>query len=83
MKIFTIRFLDVGKQQFLKMYKMNLNNKIISINFNTIDLIKEVKYEREIGREFYQEPGSDSARDSKREKRPLRIGKWCRRIFNF
>ena len=38
------------------MNKMDLNNKIISINFNDIDLIKDLKNEREIRREFYQEP---------------------------
>ena len=62
---------------------MNLKIEHNYFKFDTLDLVKEVKYEREIGREFYQEPGSDSARDSKREKRPLRIGKWCRRIFDF
>ena len=65
------------------MYKMNLNNKLISINLGTLDLVKEVKYEREIRREFYQKLSGDSARDSEGEKRPLRIGKWCSRIFNF
>ena len=62
---------------------MNLNNKNIYITFDTLDLVKEVKYEREIRREFYQKPSSDSTGDSKREKRPLRIGQWCSRIFNF
>ena len=62
---------------------MNLNNKNIYITFDTLDLVKELRDEREIRREFYQKPSSDSARDRKREKRPLRIGKWCCRIFNF
>ena len=35
---------------------MNLNNKIICFNFETLDLVKEHKYEREIRREFYQKP---------------------------
>ena len=65
------------------MYKMNLNNKRICNNFDTLDLVKEVKYERDIRREFYKEPSSDSARDRKREKRPLRISQWRSRIFNF
>ena len=62
---------------------MNLNNKRIYNNFDTLDLVKEVKYEREIRREFHQKPSSDSARDREGQKRPLRIGKWCSRIFNF
>ena len=74
MKIFIIRFLDAGKQQFLKMYKMNLNNKIISINLYNIDLVKEVKYEREIKREFYKKFSSDSIEDLKRKKRPFHFG---------
>ena len=62
---------------------MNLNNKRIYNSFDTLDLVKEVKYEREIRREFYQKSSGDSARDRKREKRPLRISQWCSRIFNF
>ena len=62
---------------------MNLNNKNIYITFDTLDLVKEVKYEREIRREFYQKPSSDSTRDREGEKRPLRISQWCNRIFNF
>ena len=42
---------------------MDLNNKIISINFNDIDLIKDLKNEKK-WREFYQEPSKYSARNS-------------------
>ena len=62
---------------------MNLNNKNIYITFDTLDLVKELKDERQIRREFYQKPSSDSTRDREGEKRPLRIGQWCSRIFNF
>ena len=47
---------------------MNLNNKIISINFNNIDLVKEIKNDREIRREFHQEFSCDSSGDSQGEK---------------
>ena len=62
---------------------MSLNNKRICNNFDTLDLVKEIKDERQIRREFYQKPSSDSTRDREGEKRPIRIGKWCSRIFNF
>ena len=65
------------------MNKMDLNNKIISINFNDIDLIKDLKNEREIRREFYQEFSGDSSGDSQGKKRSLRISKWCSGILNF
>ena len=58
------------------------NNKIIELNFGNIDLVKAEYYEGTYKREFYKEFGSYSARDSKRKKRPLRIGKWRNRIFN-
>ena len=56
------------------MYKMNLNNKLISINLGTLDLVKEVKYEREIKLEFYTKLSSDSIEDLKRKKRPFHFG---------
>ena len=62
---------------------MNLNNKNICNNYDTLDLVKEDKYEREIRREFYQKPSSDSTRYREGKKRPLRISQWCIRIFNF
>ena len=62
---------------------MNLNKKFNCFKLDTLDLVSEVKYERDIRREFYKELSSDSARDRKREKRPSRISQWCSRIFNF
>ena len=53
---------------------MNLNNKNIYITFDTLDLVKEVKYEREIKREFYKKFSSDSIEDLKRKKRPFHFG---------
>ena len=80
---FQNQLTDAEILKVLLMYKMDLNNKIISINFNNIDLVKEIKSEREIRREFYQELSSDSSGDSQREKRSLRISKWCSGILNF
>lgn len=62
---------------------MNLNKDYKCFKFDTLDLVRDFKYDREIGREFYQEFSGDSSRDSKREKRPLRISQWCYGIFNF
>ena len=62
---------------------MKLNKSYNCFKFDTLDLIEDFKYDREIGREFCKEFSSDSARDSEREKRPLRIGQWCYGIFNF
>ena len=80
---FQNQLTDVEILKVLLMYKMDLNNKIISINFNDIDLIKDLKNEREIRREFYQEPSKYSARNSKGKERSLRASKWCGGIFNF
>ena len=62
---------------------MNLNKDYNCFKFDTLDLVRDFKYDREIGREFYQEFSGDSARDSEGEKRPLRISEWCNGIFNF
>ncbi len=80
---FQNQLTDVEILKVLLMYKMDLNNKIISINFNDIDLIKDLKNEREIRQEFYKESSGNCARDSKRAKRSLRASKWCSGIFNF
>ena len=61
---------------------MKLNKYYNCFKFDALDLVRDFKYDREIGREFYQEFSSDSTRDSKREKRPLLIGQWCYGIFN-
>ena len=53
---------------------MNLNNKNICNNFDTLDLVKEFKYEREIKLEFYKNLSSDSIEDLKRKKRPFHFG---------
>ena len=62
---------------------MKLNKNYNCFKFDTLDLIEDFKYDREAGREFYKELSSDSTGDSEREKRPLRISKWCYGIFNF
>ena len=61
---------------------MKLNKSYNCFKFDTLDLIEDFKYDREIGREFYKELSSDSTGDSEREKRPLRISQWCYGIFN-
>ena len=61
---------------------MKLNKSYNCFKFDTLDLIEDFKYDREIRREFYKELSSDSAGDSEREKRPLRISQWCYGIFN-
>ena len=66
-----------------KGFNMNLNTRYKLIEFDTLDLFKEYKYEGQIRRKLYKEPSSDSARNRKRKKRPLRISQWCSRIFNF
>ena len=48
-----------------------------------LDLIKDLKYDGKIRREFYKESSGHCARDSKRAKRSLRASKWCGGIFNF
>ena len=45
---FQNQLTDVEILKVLLMYKMDLNNKIISINFNNIDLVKEIKNDRKI-----------------------------------
>ncbi len=62
---------------------MNLNKDYNCFKFDTLDLVRDFKYDREIGREFYQELSRNSTRDSEREKRPLRISEWCYGIYNF
>ena len=62
---------------------MNLNKDYNCFKFDTLDVVKDVRYDREIGREFYQELSRNSTRDSEGEKRPLRISEWCYRIFTF
>ena len=62
---------------------MNLNKDYNCFKFDTLDLVRDFKYDRETGREFYQEFSGDSARDSEGEKRTLRISEWCYGIFNF
>ena len=61
---------------------MKLNKSYNCFKFDTLDLIEDFKYDREIRREFYKELSSDSAWDSEGEKRPLRISQWCYGIFN-
>ena len=62
---------------------MTLNKDCNCFKFDTLDLVRDFKYDREIGREFYQELSRNSTRDSEGEKRPLRISEWCYGIFNF
>ncbi len=61
---------------------MNLNKNYNYIKLDTLDLVRDYRYDRETGREFYQEFSVDSARDSDGEKRPLRISEWCCGVFN-
>ena len=44
---------------------MKLNKSYNCFKFDTLDLIEDFKYDREIGREFYKEFSSDSTGDSK------------------
>ena len=44
---FQNQLIDAEILKVLLMYKMDLNNKIISINFNNIDLVKEIKNEEQ------------------------------------
>ena len=53
---------------------MHLKKEFNCIQLNTLDLIKEVKYEREIKLEFYKNFSSDSIEDLKRKKRPFHFG---------
>ena len=60
---------------------MNLNNKRIYNSFDTLDLVKEVKYERDFRREFCEKPISVRAKDIKRKRRSMGFGQWCLRIL--
>ena len=53
---------------------MHLKKEFNCFQLNTLDLVKEVKYEREIKREFYKKFSSDSIEDLKRKKRPFHFG---------
>ncbi len=61
---------------------MNLNKNYNYIKLDTLDLVRDYRYDRETGRELYQELSRDSARDSEWEKRPPRISEWCCGVFN-
>jgi len=47
---------------------MHLKKEFNLINFDTLDLVNEVKYEREINREFYKKFSSDSILKGKNTK---------------
>ena len=53
---------------------MHLKKEFNCIQLNSLDLVKEVKYEREIELEFYKNFSSDSIEDLKRKKRPFHFG---------
>ena len=53
---------------------MHLKKEFNDFKFDTLDLPKEVKYEREIKLEFYKKLSSDSIEDLKRKKRPFHFG---------
>ena len=53
---------------------MNFKNEFNYFKPDTLDLVKEVKYEREIKLEFYKKLSSDSIEDLKRKKRPFHFG---------
>ena len=50
---------------------MHLKKEFNCFKFDTLDLPKEVKYEREIKLEFYKNLSSDSIEDLKRKKTSL------------
>ena len=52
---------------------MNFKNKFNCFKFDTLDLVKEVKHESEIKREFYKKFSNDSIEDLKRKKRPFHL----------
>ena len=62
---------------------MELNKHYNCFKFDTLDVVRDLRYDREIRREFYQKLGSDSARDNEGQRRPLRFSEWCYGIFNF
>ena len=53
---------------------MHLKKEFNCFKFDTLDLPKEVKYEREVKREFCKKFSSDSIKDRKRKKRPFHFG---------
>ena len=53
---------------------MNFKKEFNCFKLDTLDLVKEVKYEREIKLEFYKKLSSDSIEDLKRKKRPFHFG---------
>jgi len=53
---------------------MNFKNEFNYFKFDTLDLVKEVKYQREIKREFYKRFSKDTIEDLKRKKRPFYFG---------
>ena len=53
---------------------MHFKKEFNCLKFDTLDLAKEVKHEREIKREFYKKLSSDSIEDLKRKKRPFHFG---------
>ena len=53
---------------------MHLKKEFNCFKFDTLDLVKKVKYEREIKLEFYKKLSSDSIEDLKRKKRPFHFG---------
>ena len=61
-----------------KFIKMKLYNDPILIKLD----LTEFNYARKTGREFCKKPSADSARDSQRKVRPLRLGKWGNGVFN-
>ena len=53
---------------------MHLKKEFNCIQLDSLDLVKKVKYEREIKREFYKKFSNDSIDDLKRKKRPFHLG---------
>jgi len=62
---------------------MDLNKHYNCFKFDTLDVVKDLKYDREIRREFYQKLSCDSTGDNEGQRRPLRFSEWCYGIFNF
>ena len=62
---------------------MNLNKNYNYIKLDTLDLVRDFRYDRETGREFYQELSTASTKDNEGQRRPLRISEWCYGIFIF
>ena len=53
---------------------MHLKKEFNGFKFDTLDLVKEVKYQREIKREFYKRFSKDTIEELKRKKRPFYFG---------